>query len=206
MGSSTSRARSARSGIPSALYAAREIVQLIGSAGKLEPALLRNGYLGTAPSKIGCVSGPWPEEALRIFATLARTLVQAHSRGILHTDLKPANVCCSMGSSARAWPTSDGHGCQTSYSVARDLLLHGAGAGAARCGARMPAGMLYGLGAILFALLTGEPPYKTPDSHAVIWRLTAPRIGCSPIGTCCDWRRRQRGAAENSGRADVRKS
>jgi tRNA A-37 threonylcarbamoyl transferase component Bud32 len=107
-----------------------------------------------------------PQRAAEIVSQLADTLEQAHRRGVLHRDLKPANILID----AHARPRVLDFGLGTSTSVW--LAEHKVDAGVSGTLAYMapeqaigePAGFgpwtdVFGLGAILYELLTGRPPH-----------------------------------------------
>ncbi|MGE0711719.1 MAG: protein kinase [Planctomycetota bacterium] len=109
--------------------------------------------------------GPLPaREAAALIRDLARGLAHAHARGVLHRDIKPGNVL------VRA---SDGQPLLADFGLARrlDVSQHLTQTGAVlgtpgylapeQCGQGSgygPATDVYGLGALLYALLTGSPP------------------------------------------------
>ncbi len=107
-----------------------------------------------------------PAEAARYVQILAETVQYAHSRGILHRDLKPSNVLVDASGRPRvtdfglARPLAGDSGGSLGGAVAGTpayMAPEQAGGEQRRLG---PATDVYALGAILYELLTGHPPFR----------------------------------------------
>jgi serine/threonine protein kinase/tetratricopeptide (TPR) repeat protein len=112
-----------------------------------------------------------PGEALRIAIQLCHALEHAHSRGVVHRDLKPGNVWLAADGSARLGDfglavsadrtrlTQEGMMVGTVAYMAPEQAL-GRGPDARSD--------LYALGATLYEMLTGRPPFLGDDAVAII--------------------------------------
>ncbi len=130
------------------------------------------------PSLAGLVaSGPIPApRAVRLASTIARAVDFAHRRGILHRDLKPHNVLMDGDS-----PRIADFGLARSIDGAGRLTESGAVLGSpsymppeqalGRLDRVGPASDVYGVGAILYEMLTGRPPFAGATSAEVVHRL-----------------------------------
>jgi serine/threonine-protein kinase len=107
-----------------------------------------------------------PRRSAELVATIARAVHHAHQRGVLHRDLKPGNILLDeegrpyvgdFGLARRIDLDSDLT--RTSMLVGSPPYMAPEQAGGRRAEIRT-ATDVYGLGAILYALLTGRPPFR----------------------------------------------
>src|SRR5438034_3655236 len=107
-----------------------------------------------------------PAQAAQWLSTLARTVHYAHERGIVHRDLKPSNVLLTRDGQLKVCDFGvakhlDGSELKTQtgqlVGTPEYMAPEQAGGHAQTTG---PAADVYSLGAILYALLTGRPPFQ----------------------------------------------
>jgi len=126
-----------------------------------------------------------PRQCVALVAKITRAVQYAHGRGILHRDLKPGNILLD----ARGEPFVSDFGLakwlDTSSDLTRTLTIFGtpgyiapeqASASAADL---KPTADVYSLGAILFDLLAGRPPFLGAHALSVIRQaaeLPAPKL------------------------------
>lgn len=126
-----------------------------------------------------------PRRCVAMMARVARAVHHAHTQGILHRDLKPGNILLD----ARGEPLVSDFGLakwlDTTSDLTRTLTIFGTPGYIAPEQARgqretlKPSADVYSLGAILFELFVGRPPFLGEHALAVIKQAeerTAPRL------------------------------
>jgi serine/threonine protein kinase len=125
-----------------------------------------------------CAGRPQPpRDAARVVEALARAMESAHERGIVHRDLKPANVLL----------TADGIPKITDFGLAKRLeadsgqTAHGTLMGTpsymapeqarAEHHETTPRTDVYALGAILYELITGRPPFESDKPLQTVMKV-----------------------------------
>src|SRR6059058_6109459 len=126
-----------------------------------------------------------PRECVRLTAKVARAVQYAHEHAVLHRDLKPGNILLD----GRGEPFVTDFGLakwlDTTTDLTRSLAIFGTPGYIAPEQAKGPAAKLtpvadvYSLGAILFDLFTGRPPFLGEHALAVIQQASekpAPKL------------------------------
>ncbi len=133
------------------------------------------GYVDGPSLSARLAKGPLaPKEAAALVATVAEAVEYAHRQGVIHRDIKPSNILID----------SQGHPRVTDFGLAKrvdggsDLTETGQILGSPSymppeqaCGhvrAIGPASNVYALGAVLYAVLTGRPPFQAATSFETL--------------------------------------
>jgi len=123
---------------------------------------------GSLHKKLGGLPQP-AREAARLVETLARAVHHAHVQGVVHRDLKPANILMTASGvpkitdfglarfAAGASHTQSGEVLGTPSYMAPEQA-------SGRISAIGPSSDVYALGATLFELLTGRPPFLAANA------------------------------------------
>src|SRR5436305_1643455 len=124
-----------------------------------------------------------PRRAAELIAKVARTVHYAHEHHILHRDIKPGNILLDQKGEPHLTDFGLARLVETESTVTRTMEVLGTpsymapeqavGNNAAICSATD----VYGLGAVLYQLLTGHPPFAGGTSYETIKLLldTEPR-------------------------------
>jgi serine/threonine protein kinase/TolB-like protein len=129
---------------------------------------------GGSLQKLGPALRAQPRQSVQIMAKVARATEFAHSRGILHRDLKPGNVLLDgrgeplvsdFGLAKWLDANSDLTKSLTTFGTPGYIAPEQSEGAAAKL---TPAADVYSLGAILFELLTGRPPFLGSNALSVI--------------------------------------
>ncbi|HSJ94788.1 MAG TPA: protein kinase [Gaiellaceae bacterium] len=151
---------------------------------------------GTDLRELLAREGPLPpERALAIAEQVAEALDAAHARGLLHRDVKPANILLSsdegapehvylsdFGLAVPGGGTLEGGGFEGTAAYVAPEQIEG------RPERRSD---LYALACIVFECLTGEPPFQGSRLLALLWahlNEEPPRLSerCRACGTAAD--------------------
>jgi len=117
------------------------------------------------------------DEAVRIVVAVAGALDYAHRQGVVHRDIKPGNIlmhdeqpvvgdfgiALAVGAAGGARLTETGLSVGTPYYMSPEQATGDMPVG--------PPSDTYALAAVLYELLTGEPPYPGKTAQAVLGRI-----------------------------------
>jgi hypothetical protein len=121
-----------------------------------------------------------PHEALRVAEQVGEALTDAHRAGVVHRDIKPSNVLLHLSSDGEVFAYLGDFGIAHSPGDERTptdgltgTLSYMAPERHTGSSASI-ASDLYALGCLLFAMLTGGPPYDGTDAQVAMQHLRAP--------------------------------
>jgi TolB-like protein len=149
----------------------------VGEAAGLPYFSMKLADGGTLEERRETLAGQWREIA-ELMVKLAQAIEHAHGRGILHRDLKPANILFD----SQGMPMITDFGLARLMNSSALLTLPAMALGSpnymapeqvsAEFGELGPRTDVYGLGAILYQLLTGQPPIRGADALETLRLVT----------------------------------
>jgi len=134
--------------------------------------------LGQLLARVGALA---PERAARITLQIAWALDAAHARGLIHRDVKPANVLLTLGDPEHAYLTD--------FGLAKHVEAHTRITRADQWVGTLdylspeqirgepltPSADIYSLTCLLYHCLAGQPPFTRESEAATMWaHVTAP--------------------------------
>jgi serine/threonine-protein kinase len=140
---------------------------------------------GGSLEKIVLAMRTQPRECVRLLAKVARACQYAHEHGVLHRDLKPGNILLDAHGEPFVTDFGLAKWLDTNTDLTRTLTIFGTPGYIAPEQAKGPSAKLtptadvYSLGAILFDLFTGRPPFLGEHALAVIHQASeepAPKL------------------------------
>ena len=125
--------------------------------------------------------GPFePDEIVRLGRQIALGLAAAHEKGLIHRDVKPANILLQKGSVDQvkladfglARTADDASLTQSGFIVGTPMYLAPEQANGETIDHRAD---LFSLGSVLYSMVTGHPPFRAPTTMAVLKRVAHDR-------------------------------
>lgn len=134
-----------------------------------------------------------PAEAAAIIEQLAMAVQDAHALGLLHRDIKPANVLLTADGIPKLsdfglakWMDREQGLTETGAVVGTPSYMAPEQAVGSKHGTLGPPTDVYGLGATLYQLLTGQPPFRAASTFETLQQViheppVAPRVLCPAV-------------------------
>jgi hypothetical protein len=150
------------------LFNDRYVVQLFEVGWESEPPYYVMEYMENGSLEdLLRAQRPTVAEAVALFREVAVALVHAHDKGILHCDLKPANILLDQDRRPRLADFGQSR-LTNELSPALGTLFYMAPEQADLSAAPDARWDVYALGAVVYRMLTGEPPHRTEAGATAI--------------------------------------
>jgi hypothetical protein len=150
------------------LFNDRYVVQLFEVGWESEPPYYVMEYMENGSLEdLLRAQRPTLPEAVALFREVAVALVHAHDKGILHCDLKPANILLDHDRRPRLADFGQSR-LTNELSPALGTLFYMAPEQADLSAAPDARWDVYSLGAVMYRMLTGEPPHRTEAGATAI--------------------------------------
>ncbi|QDU81303.1 Serine/threonine-protein kinase PrkC [Polystyrenella longa] len=151
-----------------ALYTSRRIVGLIGVGWDHDPPYYVMEYLKNGSLAAFLSDGPLPvNESVRIITAVVHGLLHAHGSGILHCDLKPANILLDTDEEPRLCDFGQSR-LSDEQLPALGTLFYMAPEQADLKAIPDARWDVYAIGALLYHMLCGSPPYQSAEAFKQI--------------------------------------
>ncbi|MCA9081437.1 MAG: serine/threonine protein kinase [Planctomycetaceae bacterium] len=148
------------------LDASRDVVRLLDVGWEHDPPYFVMEYLEAGSVATRLTEGPLPcTEAVQIAKSVAKALTHAHGAGILHCDIKPANVLLDRSLQARLADFGQSR-LATDQSPSLGTLYYMSPEQAQLNGVPDVRWDVYALGVLMYQMLTGSVPYRDTELDA----------------------------------------
>ncbi len=155
------------------LYRSRGIVRLLESDWNADPPYYVMEYVENGSLSALMTRGVQPPaEAVRITREVCQALTEAHGAGVLHCDLKPDNILLDTHNRVRLCDFGQAR-MSHERSPALGTLFYMAPEQADLDAAADARWDVYAVGAVLYHMLTGEPPFRTPEFQRRLENVTS---------------------------------